>query len=413
MHDSRRAFHLLFLSILCAGYLASETAVILPALLQNQGFSPTQGGWLISVRFLGGSLSSVSMILLGARVSYRAYLGAAAALVIATSAILPFATGYPSLLVISFFRGTALTFLIAPTNGALSVWFSKNPGMWSSRVHGAFGIGLILAPAIGFLVVTLGVAWQAVWITMGVVAIGLIFVATRAPAGRRARGLVAGPVVDQPPAARPPAGGVAYGLVDQPPAGSAAKPRPRSQRLAARFWILPVLVATLNVGVEGSIIGWVPSYVQLTGGAVWLGQIAGVILAFGIVLGRALATRLTGRVRLVSVYHGSILTLIGLSLLLVFAGGIRPFSAPILGVAMAALYPSMISRFAARARLSEGRLYPVTELAATVGGTGLPALIGTLSERLPALAFPVTLIAASLVLLFLSRLFDREEQHRI
>ncbi|MFP4551494.1 MAG: MFS transporter [Spirochaetales bacterium] len=324
MHDSRRAFHLLFLSILSAGYLASETAVILPALLMNQAFTPSQGGWLISVRFLGGSLSSIVMILLGARVSYRAYLGTAAALVVATSSLLPFAVGYPSLLVISFLRGTALTFLIAPTNGALSVWFSKSPGTWSSRVHSAFGIGLILAPAVGFLVVTVGLAWQAVWIAMGMISIGLLFVARRAPAGREPRGLVAGRVVDQPLA------------------GSATKRGAR--RLVARFWILPVLIAMFNVGVEGSIIGWVPSYVQLTGGAVWLGQFAGVLLAVGIVFGRALATRLSGRGKLLSVYHGSILAVIALALLLVTAGATRSYSAPLLGVAIAALYPSMIAR---------------------------------------------------------------------
>jgi fucose permease len=174
-----------------------------------------------------------------------------------------------------------------------------------------------------------------------------------------------------------------------------------------------VLIATLNVGVEGSIIGWVPSYVQLTGGAVWLGQIAGVLLALGIVFGRALATRLSGKLRLLRVYHGSILLVVTLAMVLTLVGAIRSFFAPLLGIAMAALYPSMIARFAARARRSEGRLYPVTELAATVGGTALPALIGAASERFPALAFPATLIAASLVLLFLSHLFAREEQKRL
>lgn len=382
MTQSRRALVALSLSILTAGFLASEVSVVLPALLSSLSLTPGQGGWIISVRFLGGTLASVILIFLGTRVSFRAVILSSTLIVFVTTLMLPLAATYPPILILSFARGVALTLLIASTNAALSSWFWKNAGRWSAYVHTWFGIGLIAAPVAGFLSVSMNLAWQLVWSVAGLLSVLCAVYALSLPRDRTPRGS----------------------------ASAAANDSAGHRSLPVVLWLLPIAIAVVNVGTEGSIIGWVPSYVVLTGGSQTAGQLASLLLAIGIVAGRYVVSRLSRTVGPGVIYRLSVLSVGVTAAVMLILPVIRPVAAPVLGLGMSAMYPTMVARFGRRARQTGGRLYAATEFAATLGGTAMPALIGTLSEYAPASSFPSVLIAGVSVLLVLSGLFRREEQ---
>lgn len=385
MTQSRHSLLALSLAILTAGFLGSEAAVTLPLLLSELGLSASEGGWVISVRFLGGTGASLLLIAVGNRVSFRGLLLLSVSIILASTLLLPFVDGYVPLLVASFVRGISLTLLIAVTNAALSAWFWKNPGRWAAYVHAWFGVGLIAAPIAGFLSVSLMLGWRTVWAVAGLLGIVVGFSVLALPATRDPRGIA----------------GSLEGLSRRAsPAG----------RLPSALWVLPVAIAVFNVGIEGSIIGWVPSFVVINGASARAGQFASLLLASGIVAGRLLATRLARRNAAALLYHSSLLAVGSLALFLILLPSLRTFVAPALGFGMSAMYPTMVSRFGARARRSGGRLYAATELAATLGGVALPALIGALSDFIPQYAFPSVILGALFVLIALSALFEREEQ---
>jgi fucose permease len=382
VNQSRHALIALSFAILTAGFLASEVAVVLPLLLESLSLTAGQGGWVISVRFLGGTLASIILLVLGSRVSFRAIILSSSLVVFLTALLLPFIRAYGPVLIYSFVRGVALTLLIASTNAALSSWFWKNAGRWSAYVHAWFGVGLIAAPIAGFAVVAIGLPWQIVWALAGLLSVVVSILAFSLPRSRTPRGAT-------------------------PETQSGGR---GSARIPVTLWLLPLAIAVVNVGTEGSIIGWVPSYVVLTGGSGTAGQTSSLLLAAGIILGRASVSRLSRRIEPSLLYRGSLLAVAMSALLMLLVPAVRPFAAPLLGLGMSAMYPTMVALFGRRARLTEGRLYAGTELAATLGGTALPALVGTLSESAPALAFPSVLIGGVAVLLVLSTLFRFQER---
>ena len=136
MNQSRHALIALSFAILTAGFLASEVAVVLPLLLSSLSLTAGQGGWIISVRFLGGTLASIILLVLGLKISFRTVILSSSVVVFVTALLLPFVRTYVPVLIYSFVRGVALTLLIAATNAALSSWFWKNAGRWLWSITG-------------------------------------------------------------------------------------------------------------------------------------------------------------------------------------------------------------------------------------------------------------------------------------
>ncbi len=376
MNLTRRAYLYLSLVILGAGYLAGETAVVLPRLMVEMALSPSRASLLVSIRFAGGILTGIAMFLIGDRYSFRRIFAFSSILVVVSAILLPLAESFPLVLAVSALRGPTLTMYIVTANGALASWFRRHPGAWASRVHSLFGIGLILSPIVAFLAARLSLDWRVVWEFPGVLVVPLIALAGRIPEGRKQRGRTEPEVPER---------------------------RADDQPLPATTWLLVILFAGITVGTEAVIIGWTPSYAALVGSGRLPSEAFGLFVAFGIFLGRRITSRVTVSVGPYRAHTLAIAFVGTLGLIMAFVPFARFPAATLLGFAMSAMYPLLIARIGAFAGRSGGKLYPVVELAASAGGTIIPAAVGVASERWHVTAYPLFLTGAAVGLVFLSR----------
>ena len=365
--------------------MGGETSVALPSLLRAFALTPARASLLISIRFAGGVIAGLALLALGDRVSYRRVITWAATLVLVSAALLPFANAYVPIVIISSLRGPALTMLIATSNGALAGWFRRHPGKWSSRIHSLYGLGLILAPALGFAFLRLGLSWKIIWTIPAAIAIPMLYMTRRLPAGRKPRGAVS---------------------CDD--CGSETASLPLSS------WVLILGLAGITVGTEATIVGWTATYTALLPGRHIPAEFFSLAIAVGIFLGRRITSRVSVRTGSAPAHEASIAAISLLALVMLIIAGIRLVAAALLGFAMSAMYPLMVARLGIFAQRSAGRLYPAVELAASTGGTVIPLIVGIGSGYSTVLAFPLFLAAAGPVLLFFSfRLRAAHNQFRV
>lgn len=379
MNLTRRSFIYLSLAILAAGYMGGETSVVLPRLVHLLNLSPTQAGVLISIRFFGGVASGIVLLILGDRYSFRRLFTVAVGLVLGSALLLPFAESYEGVLAVAAIRGPALTILIATSNGALAGWFHRHPGKWSARIHSLYGLGLIIAPAIGSLALSVDLSWKVVWFIPVVILLPMIYMIGRVPEGREPRGYVPCDDCDDD-----------------------------TDSLEIPEWLLIVGFAGFTVGTEASIVGWTPTYISMASSRLIAPELYSIFIAMGIFLGRRITSRVSVRTGSAWAHEISIGIILVMALLMTIIAGSTPIVAGLLGFAMSAMYPLLIARLGIFALRSNGRLYPVVELAAATGGTLLPLLVGMGSEYSPRLAFPVALLSSSVLLMVFSSLLRRQ-----
>jgi MFS family permease len=370
-----RSYILLTLSIATAGYLASETAVVLPVLSRLYGFTPGQLGSLISVRFLGGIAAAAMLMILGSRFRYSTYVRAVSAAALAASIPLFFSGEYPALMAVSLVRGLVLTTTITNVNVGIAGLFIWNTDRWSARIHSFFGIGLISAPLVAIAVNALKLPWQIIWLIPAAGWLALLLLrGGRAPAKKKEK------------------------------LGKTEEKQRRPSSIVFLFGVILTL-AGVNVGVEAMIVGWAPTYLELT--EVVFGPVGTiqVFLSAMIIAGRRAASRFTRVVGTRRYYHIStafIFLTAGLLLIFYSHSWAVVLLLVLLGFGMSALYPLLIARLSSFAHLFPGRFFPVLEIAATIGGTLLPYILGRFSEVYPAEAFPVSVLSGVLVLVTLS-----------
>ncbi|MCF7928060.1 MAG: MFS transporter [Spirochaetales bacterium] len=396
MQTSRRSFLFLVSAMMAAGYLASEASVVLPSLIQEFSLDGTQAGYLVSVRFVGGILAGSFLFLLGDRIPFRRLLQGTAVIIFLSALLLPFASGYTMVMIISAVRGPTLTLLIATTNGALATWFHRKPGKWTTRVHSFFGVGLILAPVLGFLAVNLGLlGWRWVWAVPAVLAGMLWLSSLKVPAGRSPRGIVA---QEEEPVL--------------PQAGEKGAQRSWSG-LSPALWLFILALAFFTVGTEALIVGWTPAYLAILSVDVYPPELAALFVAVGVFLGRQFLAPLSEKLGPPRIHTTAVVSIAGLSLVMLFVPLFRPWAAALLGFATAGLYTMMVARIGPLARRSKGRVFPAIELAASAGGTIAPGVVGFFTDRVPAAAFPLGLLAGTAALsFFLVSLHRREARDR-
>ncbi|MFP4385347.1 MAG: MFS transporter [Spirochaetia bacterium] len=381
----RKSYLFLIVSIATAGYLAAETAVVLPVFARIYGLSPSQLGNLISARFLGGIGAAVLLMVLGDKNTHSTYIRAVSAAGLAASLPIFFSGSYAALITVSLIRGVALTTTIANVNVGITGAFSRSTDRWSSRVHSFFGVGLISAPVISILVNSLALPWQIIWSVPVAAWILILFL----DSGKHA---------------------AETRLNENAAGGGEVKKK--------SLILIPVILlfAAINVGIEAMIVGWSPTYLELTGAKFGPVGTIQVILSGMIIAGRRTASVAAGKVGVRRYFHISAALIFCGALLMMFLHS-ASWAVVLLLITfawgMSALYPLMVARFSPAVKLLPGRFFPVLEIAATTGGTLFPFILGRFSDTRPLIAFPVCLIVGTVLLASVSTVFYFLKQRRL
>ena len=365
-----------------AGSLGVETGVVLLSIGIDLGIGYDIVGTLVSFRFVGGMIGSLALLVWPPRHHVMPAYLVAACLVLFSTIPLMLARGLPVLLVVGLMRGAAIGIIIPTSNYTVRTWFRHRAGRYSGLFNAAFGVGMVAMPLAARPFVQDPSLWRWAWSLSTLIAACAICYALvlvlrhrdRAPTGRTSG---ANRVVSKP---RMP------------------------------DYILVQMLVVCVVAAEATAVGWMPSLVEIGTGL----DASSLALAISLAIlgGRLVCGYASDRVGVARYHRAS-------GVLLVAAFAVPPGAlawlggyahATWIGLAMSAIYPTMIAMVVQRFSETERRTYMGIGISGGIGGALAGALVGVLAEHrsvyAAALVGPPTMVAALLIGAILCRRLD-------
>jgi fucose permease len=376
-HSSWIGIILSFYAFIAIGIAEGGLGVLLPSILTTYNLTPATVTLLFLSQVGGYIIAALASSMISGRIGLgRTLLLAAISL---TSALIVYALTTHWLIMVAFgiFLGLGIGLIDAGINTFVAS--DRRNANLMGFLHGFYGIGALLGPAIATTLLAFGISWRLIYLIfaglVGILIVGLFWVISKRykPMTKRSEST-----------SQTTAGANLHCAIKTPAV------------------LVSGLLLSVYVGTEASIGNWAYTVQNMSRGTPEL--IAGYSIAgywTGLTLGRFSLGQLVK-------YLGSVRTM-NFSLILLLAGLLiwwllpnQLWSLPLIGFALAAIFPTTV--WLMPYRISDG-LVPAAigflTSVASVGAVVIPTLLGWIADRASLAIIPALMIPLAVLMLVL------------